>query len=134
MTKHNIYIDKLDWLIRVFIGVNEIDTNEVVDTLYSFGCSDEEASVARINLRGNKNNGICYNNREERISVLVIGKTNSAREFLDSLVHETMHLAINIATEDGINLRSEDVCYIGGDVARELYPYCKEYLCCHCHK
>ena len=133
MTKHNIYIDKYDWLVRVYLNAEKNDSREILECMKDCGCNRAEIMRARRNLNGSINNGICFSNYKERMSVLVIGKTDSAREFLDSLVHETMHLSIHIASEDDIDLRSEEVCYIGGDIARELYLYCKQYLCCRCH-
>lgn len=134
MTRHNLYIPTYDWLVRVYLNACHDDVEEIIDTLERLGATDRELCKARRNMRKDtRNNGICYPNKADRMSVMVIGSTTSAKEFLDSLVHEIMHLAVHIATTDGIDLHSEEVCYIAGDAARSLYDTCKEYLCCKCH-
>lgn len=134
MKTFNTYIPKHDWMVRVYIGFEPEQTQEVMELLRDIGCSREKRRRAYRNLHsGQLNNGMTVASYRERTAVVVIGRTSSPAEFLDSLVHEVMHLAMYIAIGDGIDLDSEETCYIGGDVARAMYPYCKPYLCCKCH-
>lgn len=135
MKSINLYIPKYDWVVRVYIGMCPEYAEEVIDLLYSLGCSRKNVRKAKKSLRSRiLDTGLTFSDRDNKTSVMVINKTSSAKEFLDSLVHETMHLSVHIAEYFGIDLTSEELCYIGGDVARSLYPYCKEYLCCKCNK
>lgn len=129
----NIYIEKYDWLLRLYIGFDKSQTMEVVDLLRSIGCIRNEVRRAYRTLHsGRLNNGMTFAAFRSRTAVMVIGRTSSPAEFLDSLVHEVMHLAHYISTYEGIQLTSEETCYMGGDIARSIYPYCKELLCCGC--
>lgn len=48
------------------------------------------------------------------------GTADDFAEFLDSFTHELRHLADDIATFLGINLRGEEVAYLTGDTTRDL--------------
>lgn len=134
MKRDNIYISKYDWLCRIYLNADRSNANEILSNLREFGCNDDDISQAYDNLMSNdSNNGITYSNTSDRLSVIVIGKTTSARQFLNSLVHEIMHLSIRIASSEGLDLQGEELCYIAGDLAMVLYPLCKDYLCCKCH-
>ena len=49
----------------------------------------------------------------------------NAAQYMNSIVHELMHLAIFISRSEGIPLDSEEVCYIGGEIAEKMYPKSK---------
>lgn len=135
MKRFNVYISEYDWLVRVFVAVSCIDTESIMDTLYSIGFSDRLLDDARKHLeKCNRNQGACFTNPESRISVVVIGITTSGAEFYDSSQHETGHLATHIALEEGLDLTGEEVRYIQGDFARMIYPHVKDLLCDCCRK
>ncbi len=66
------------------------------------------------------NCGFTYTNSNRRLAVVLIGPTTSGDEFLDTLTHETYHLASGIADSLGIDLSGEIPAYLAGDAAREL--------------
>lgn len=134
MKAFNIYLRKYDWLVRVFVGVHKLNSNLIVRSLSDFGCHGDNLNEAyEVLYQGKKNTGICFSNPRERMSVIVISVTTSAKEFFNSVVHEVSHLVCHIAVEDRINLEGEELCYLAGDTARALYPHIKELLCCNCH-
>lgn len=135
MRTFNIYIAEYDWLVRVYVGVRKLNTNSIMRSLREFGCSVRNADEAfELLYKGKKNCGLCFSNPMDRVSVMVLSVTTSAREFFNSVVHEISHLACHIATEDGIDLHGEELCYLTGDTARAMYPYMKDLLCCNCHE
>lgn len=134
MRSKNVYIGKYDWIIRFYVKVTHIDAHKVLDSLYGIGCRGAQLAVAIQNLKESKlDSGLCYSNPESRISVIVISKTSSPDEFLDSLVHEITHWSVHVAKTLGIDIEGEEICYAAGDVARQLYPDVKDLLCCNCH-
>lgn len=58
-------------------------------------------------------------------AICVIGKASDASEYANSIQHEVMHLAIFIAIAEGIPLDNEEVCYIGGEIAKKMHPKAK---------
>jgi hypothetical protein len=66
---------------------------------------------------------------------MVIALTSSAAEFFNSLMHELSHLTAYIAKDNGISFTGEEVAYLEGDLAREIFPKTKPLLCDCCrHK
>ena len=75
------------------------------------------------------NTGLTYVNNGK--AVCIIGYSSSAAEYANSIQHEIMHLAIFISRAEGIELDSEEVCYIGGEIAQKMHPKTK-LLTSHC--
>lgn len=129
----NLYISKYDWVVHCFFAVNHYFTNTIVESIRKTGGNEKIQSDVRKKLQeGKLNGGITYSNYDKRESVLVTEITSSASEFLNSLVHETHHLATHIALADDISLTGEEICYIQGDVARTLFSFCSKLLCPNC--
>lgn len=133
MIAFNLYIDKYDWLVRVYVKVSHLDTDEIVESLKSIGCrgNDLRKSYDMI-LSGDKNSGICYSNTIDRISVMVISRTSTPAEFFNSAIHEISHLATQICVRDRISLVGEEKSYLQGDIGKMMYPMVKKLLCCEC--
>ena len=135
MRAFNIYLEEYDWMARIYVAVTHLDRKEVAQALAHIGCAGRELDKAYRQLSGGAmNTGLCYTNRRERVSVMVIGMTDSAKEFLNSLMHETGHLACHIAQQFGISTEGEEICYIMGDIAMKTYPKIRDLLCQHCRE
>lgn len=133
MIKTALYLPKYDWIVYVFVAVDEYYTYEILDKMRQIGADRHSLARAHKNLTdGEINGGISFTNPNLRKSVWVTEITSSAAEFLDSMVHEIRHLQQHIANEYGIDQNSEEVCYLCGDIAYRLFPYCKKLLCEHC--
>lgn len=135
MIRAKIYLPKYDWTIYAYIAVHEYYTYEILDRMRSIGADNHILSRAHKNLMaGQLNNGLTFSNPSERKSVWVVALTSSAKEFFNTIVHEIRHLEQHIANEYDIEENSEEACYLCGDIALRLFPYCKQLLCEHCRK
>lgn len=135
MIKFNLYLAKYDWLIRMYVAVTQYYTEEIIDSLKMIGCSRREMKKAESALvRNTLNEGLCYSNVLERVSVIVIRKTSSPDELMDSLVHEITHVTMHMVEEYNIDPQSEEPCYIAGDLAKAVFPHVSHLLCKHCRK
>ena len=133
MIRQEIYIEPLRWHVTVFYAVTHYDVEEITARLVQIGCEGENLSRAIENLSAaDLNTGLCYSNRGA--SVLVIGCASSAKQFANSLSHEQHHLASQIASNLGWDLLGESVCYLAGNIAAQMYPIAKNFLCTHCRK
>lgn len=79
-----------------------------------------------------RDEGFCFSNPSLRRSVLAIGKTSTGPEFLNTTIHEIIHLALHIAQEDGIDPYSEALAYLVGDITHEVSDIVCELSCPHC--
>ena len=135
MIRAEIYLPKADWTVYAYIAVHEYYTFEILDKMREIGADMDFRRRAFENLMsGQVNNGLTFSNPKERESVWVTALTSSAGEFFNTIVHEIRHLEQHIANDLDLDENSEAVCYLSGDIALALFPYCKDLLCEHCRR
>lgn len=131
MIRQRIRLAKIDWEIEAFYAVTRLDVGEAMGALERAGCRGKNLRSAWENLSaGSLNTGLCFTG--EGRSVLVTSLTSSGGELANSLVHELHHLATQIGSALGLDLEGEGVCYLAGDIAKEIYEVAGEYLCEGC--
>ena len=135
MIRAMIRIPKYGWTLYAFFAVDTYYTYEILDMMRRIGAPKEIILKAHKNLlSGNLDSGLCFGNKDLRKAVLVTSLTSSPDEFFDSIVHELRHLQQYIADDFDISEHGEEVCYLIGDIARALFPYCRSLLCEHCRQ
>lgn len=131
MIRQRIYLPRIDWQIDCFYAVSRLNVEEVMRSLERAGCHGRNLRMAYDNVSsGNLNTGLCFTG--EAHSVLVVSLTSSGGELANSLVHELHHLAAQIGGELGYDPMGEDVCYLAGEIAKEMYDVVGKYLCEGC--
>lgn len=90
--------------------------------------------VRRKVLAGRLDEGFTYSDPSLRRTVYAVGKSSSGPEVLDSVVHEIIHIVQHVALEDGMDMYSEDVAYLGGDISRAISDIVCELSCPHCSR
>lgn len=136
MIYRELYIPKYDWLVQVFYHVTCFWTDEILDCLRNIGCPPDKLEEAYQNLTACKlNTGLTYSNYHFRESVMVIGKTSSYREFVNSLFHESRHLTDHISVALELEVGGEPIAYLAGDIGASIADEIKLFICdCRCHK
>lgn len=131
MIRQRIMLPKIGWQINAFYAVTRLNVDEVMRSLEGAGCEGKNLRTAYANLtKGDLNTGLCFTGNG--LSVLVVSLTSSGGELANSLVHELHHLATQIGRELGYDLMGEEICYLAGDIAKEMYNVVGEYLCEGC--
>lgn len=129
MKRQVIHIPEYEWTAYVYYDTTQYDTDEILNKLYSLGCSEKGILRTRKQLLGGGyNNGFTYSNRSLKQSVVSLGRASEFAQFLNSFVHELQHLSTHIAQANGINLDGEEICYLSGWIAQEMYPILIHYL------
>lgn len=124
MIKQRFMLDRYDWDITVYYSIHGYFVDEIMEHLRSIGMRGRKLDKAYENLSSGKlDTGLTYVNKGK--AVCVIGKASDASEYADSIQHEIMHLAIFIAMAEGIPLDSEEVCYMGGEIAKKMHQKTK---------
>lgn len=135
MEKQLIYLDKYDWSARVFYESTPDNVEEIMEDLDLIECDSRTIDKAISNLtRWKPNTGLTYSNVRLKASVVVIGKTTSAAEFVSTFDHEKMHLAMHIAGRLCIDVLSEEFAYLVGEIGRQMFKCAKKYMCECCRK
>lgn len=132
-----------NWVVDFLFCTERYDIEGVLACLYDAGAPDRILEAAEdLMLNCDYNCGFTYSgaqrfryiNRQRHRAVVMIGPTSSGAEFLDTFVHEFVHLAISIASEMGVDLHGETPAYIAGDAAREFADVVCRLGCDRCRE
>lgn len=124
MIRQSFHLDRFDWTITIFYAVHGYYVEDIMDELKRIGIRGKKLAKAEENLTaGEVNSGLTYVNNGE--AVCVIGIASSAAQYMDSIVHEVMHLCKFIGRAEGLDPYGEEVCYIGGEIGRKMWPKSK---------
>ena len=66
-----------------------------------------------------------YSNVAERKSVVAVGASEAA-DVVNTIGHELLHVVAHICEKDGIDMLSEEPCYILGQLCEELFKNLKK--------
>lgn len=133
MIRQEIYIPKYDWTVLVFYAVKCYYLYDIMKELQRIGCSDENMRRAYENISACRlDTGLTYSNPEKKASVVVIGLASSAEEYENSIVHEREHLVQQIAEAYDLDPLGEEVCYLSGELARDMHPVSSVLTCGKC--
>ncbi len=109
------------WKVDFLFAEESYDEEEVLTFMYDNEAPYDRMLDARdLMRRGKPNTGFTYTDPYFYYALVVIGPTTSGKEFIDTLTHELLHLATELAISQGDTAGSETAAYIAGDSAREL--------------
>lgn len=122
-------IPKYKWNVAVYYYTNSYDIETIISKMKEMGAKRVYLEDARENMEQDRlNTGICYSSPSKH-SIVVIAKTSSPDEFMNSLAHEQKHLCSHIEQFYHIDSNSEEAAYLAGDVAKLMFPIAKKYMC-----
>lgn len=128
-----IYLDKYDWLIKVFYLIKDPFIEKILDELDAIDCEPEAFYRAAEMLENEElNTGLTYTDYSQHITIIIISETTSADEFFNTFIHEIGHAAEHIASFYKIKSYSEELQYLTGDIAMEMFKECKDLMCDEC--
>lgn len=123
------------WRCRFYFSVDGYWIYEILSRLEEL---DAPPSILRRVLRNmvldRMDTGFTYSSPAFRESVVVVGRSSSGAQFLDSFVHELRHLTDDIAYADHLPLRGEPTAYLSGDIALALSDIVCDMSCDFCKK
>ena len=80
------------------------------------------------------NTGFTYSNKKQRRCVMVVGKSSSPSEFINTTMHEVRHVSDDIAIAENISLQGENVGYLQGFICEKLSDIIGRFICPCCNK
>ena len=130
MIKQSFYIDKYDWQVVVLYEINSDDTNYIISTLKFNGATRKVLDVAYNNvITNNPNTGLTYSDLDKHRTIIVISKTTSKAELINTIVHEANHLQSHIATAFNLDEKGEEVCYLIGGIVKTMFRVFSKIIC-----
>ena len=135
MIKQEFIVDKVYWKVYVYYDVTPKDAIEIITKLQEIKLPKSYITSAYTTLVSNKlNQGLTETNSKLKTSIVVFTKTTNASQFVNSFVHEIGHLSNHIARTYNLNLNGEEIQYIAGDIAQQMFKRCYTLMCDCCRE
>lgn len=110
-----IFLDKYGWEVYVLHVSTEKDENNTIRLLHNNGCDGEDLVEATEHICGeNHNVGLTHTNMKCKKSIVVICRSTSNGEMINTTAHELFHVVAHICGFHGISMTSEEPCYLMG--------------------
>lgn len=128
-------IEKYDWHVDFFFSITHYEQQPILEVLSNLRASSSVIERIAQKMTDDKvNTGFTYSNAALRSSVVVIGKSSSGAQFLNSFCHELRHLTDDIALEEGMQISGEEPAYLTGDIALLLSDIVCHFTCDRCRE
>lgn len=112
---------KYGWKIKIFYECTCDDTDYIINALMDINCPSKYIKEAIDNLDScNLNIGLTYSNLNLRSSVIVISKTSSFAQLINTVSHEYYHLICHIS-KTLKELDEEDFATLNGNLNMQSY-------------
>lgn len=125
--RQNVKLKKYDWSIIIYYTVNDVERKEIIDMLEGLNCKFGTLESIKSNLNKSEiDTGFAYSSYDKQCSIIVIHKSSSVGEFINTFEHEKNHLEMHICEALDINPYSEEAAHLSGDLAQIIL---EEALC-----
>ena len=115
-----------DWEVTVLYECTCDDIDFIIDTLQDINCPNKYIKEALHNLQTcNLNIGLTYSNTQLQSSVIVVNKTSSFSQLINTIAHEYYHLICHISKVLEIE-DEEELAYLNGDLNMRSYNIIKK--------
>lgn len=135
MEHQTIQLDAYDWQINAIYDLHKEDIPDAVTLLTDWGGNEADIVLLKQHFAdGKPNKGMTITNSRRQKSCMVIGYTDSAQEWLSTLIHEVGHATAHIGRSIELNPYSEDWQYLSAEIASQAFPIISHYICESCRK
>ena len=121
MIKDNFIVKS--WEVTILYECTCDDIDYIIETLKDIHCPNKFIKEALDNLETcNLNIGLTYSNITLKSSVIVINKTSSFSQMINTISHEYFHLIMHISK--ALNIEDEEeLAYLNGDLNMRSYNF-----------
>ena len=114
------YIDiEGKWGVVFAYDIKEDDLDEIASWLEALGATRKEVRKARrVVMRWNS--GLTFSNDALRMSVMIVSKSTSREQFMNTLSHEIGHLKYDICVYYDVEDGSEEEMYLQGYIMQRI--------------
>jgi|GEM_PF-3063576 len=123
------------WTVDFLFAVKQNDEEGVLGCLYDYGATKRVIEdVLDIMDPALVDCGFTFSNSDRRVCLSWIGPQSAGAQYINTTVHEIVHVAMAVAREAGINPLSETFAYLVGDITQEVSDILCELGCDHCRE
>ena len=117
--KFHIY----NWRVTILYECTCDDIDFIIETLKEINCPNKYIKEALNNLEScSLNIGLTYSNTKQKSSVIVINKTSSFSQLINTVAHEYYHLICHLQKTLEID-DEEELAYLNGDLNMRSYKF-----------
>lgn len=120
MIHYKTKYSKYKWEIEVFIVIDNVDVKTIQKSLEEIECPLWAMHKSFRLLTGGENSGFTYTNPKYHKSILVVNRSSSVEEYINTYSHEKNHVEMHICEKYGIDPYSEEAAYLSGELAQLL--------------
>lgn len=114
-----------NWNITVLYECTCNDINYIIETLKDINCPNKYILQALNNLEScNLDIGLTYSNITLKSSIIIVNKTSSFAQLINTVSHEYYHLICHMSKSLGIE-DEEELAYLNGDLNMRSYNLIK---------
>jgi len=118
MIHYEVHFDKYRWSVEVFIILSQPNIEDIMSAVEHAGGSQKVLKQAYANLMEDYNSGFTYTSSKYRKSIMVVNRSSSMEEFINTYNHEKNHVEMHMCEELGIDPYSEEAAYLSGNMAQ----------------
>lgn len=112
-----------NWKVTILYECSCEDIDFIIETLKDINCPNKYIKEAFNNLKScSLNVGLTYSNTKQKSSVIVINKTSSFAQLINTVSHEYYHLICHIQRTLKI-YDEEQLAYLNGDLNMRSYQF-----------
>lgn len=117
MRKTVTYIDNYRWKLTVYSCFGCEYTDSILRELRDIGCGEDFLERARDNMGACiYNTGLAFTNSDTHESLVVVYRTTTFGQLVNTLSHEISHVCGHISQVMGIDPYGEEFCSLIGDL------------------
>lgn len=115
-----------DWKIKIMYECTYRDLDYIIEALEDIDCPDNLVKEATDNINTKDLNiGLTYSNLNLRSSIIMIGKTSSFSQFINTVSHEYYHLMCHLRKGFN-NPKEEELANLTGNLNMHSYNFIKK--------
>ena len=112
-----------NWKVTILYECSCEDIDFIIETLKDINCPNKYIKEAFNNLKScSLNVGLTYSNTKQKSSVIVINKTSSFAQLINTVAHEYYHLICHLQRTLEID-DEEELAYLNGDLNMRSYQF-----------
>ena len=123
-----------DWTVDFLFVTGRNDREGVLACLLDLGATRPIVEATVELMGGGLNRGFTFSNTERRVSLSWVGPQTSGAEWVNTTVHEIVHVAQAIASADGTEPLSEEFAYLVGDITQGVADILCHLACDRCRE
>ena len=117
----------LNWNVIILYECSCDDIEYIIETLMDINCPTKYINRALNNLETcNLNIGLTYSNTNLKSSVIIVNKTSSFSQLINTIAHEYFHLICHISKTLGIK-DEEELAYLNGNLNMYSYNFIEKF-------